>query len=514
MTETLHDRLRHGADNIHSIGPDRAAALLKEAGERLARLKAETEVAGNAADMYGRQLDEIAALVGADEAGDGERDTSWKAASPVDLVRGFVAGRREFLERAVCHPGPPLSETEDYDPEADLGELEASVLERMDLELKAERELRDIRKLCEEALVRTPDPARSTMQVVRDLCADHSAARTYRANMEDSPAGLELHETTRRMIDEFATYPGRDDDGRLLPIVRPEHFAGPFPEISGYVKRTAAARAATIDQALRMLKDGQRLAVHDEPERVDILFLDPGQEPPLGQEWTVYGPMGSQHAITKHILAAGGDPNNATLTQIAEAMTATDQNFTYKPNAAGNGLDATPVPRAGVSGTIRIVGGDPETIAALGLPKASEPASAPPHPKAAEFQKLVDDLRGKHAGALNSPETRARLQTEIAGFMEAQRDAPPPPNVDLDDERSDLPNGKIAFKVRVSPELAAAIERQLDEGADRMRRAMTYRPGSPIPERAPADYHPAEYMTPEQEAACEEQRDRFDHDED
>ena len=88
-----------------------------------------------------------------------------------DALNHAAAARREFLERAVCHPGPPLSEHEDYDPEADLGELEASVLERMDLELKAERELQDIRKRCEEALGRTPDPARKTMQVVLDLLA-------------------------------------------------------------------------------------------------------------------------------------------------------------------------------------------------------------------------------------------------------------------------------------------------------------------------------------------------------
>lgn len=397
MTETLQDRLRHGAANIHSIGAGRAADLLKEAATRLEQQAA---------------AENCVAFPIAKEVAEARANTETLRGMLVEargLVDAGLVAHRAFLERAVCHPGPPASEHEDYDPEADIGELEAAVLERMDLEPKAERELQNIRKLCEEALGRTPDPARSTMQVVRELCAHHSAARTYRANMEDPPAGLEPHEMAS-------------------PIVRREHFAGPFPAISGYVKRTAAARAATVGQALRMLKDGQRLAVHDEPERVDILFLDPGQEPPLGQEWTVYGP---------------------------------------------------------------------------------------PHPKAAEFQKLVDDLRGKHAGALNSPETRARLQTEIAGFMAAQRDAPAPPNIDLDDERSDLPDGKIAFKVRVSPELAAAIERQLDEeAADRMRRAMTYRPGSPIPERAPADYHPAEYMTPEQEAACEEQRDRFDHDED
>ena len=339
MTETLQDRLRHGAANIHSIGPDRAAGLLKEAAEQAAK--------------YDVLVTSIEAL----------RDMVLKEHAAAEQAE---AAHRAFLERAVCHPGPPASEHEDYDPEADLGELEAAVLERMDLELEAERELRDIRKLCEEALGRTPDPARSTVQVVRDLLAQPTTMQR-------------LNERCReRRVAERAT-------ADLVPIVRREHFAGPFPAISGYIKRTEAARAATVDQALRMLKDGQRLAVHDEPERVDILFLDPGQEPPLGQEWTVYGPQ--------------------------------------------RGPWLTP-------GSIRVAGGNPETIAALGL---GEAASAP-HPKAAEFQKLVDGLRDRH------------------------------------------------------PKLE------------------TYRPGSPTPERAPADYHPAEYTTPEQGTELEERLARFDHD--
>jgi len=132
-----------------------------------------------------------------------------------------------------------------------------------------------------------------------------------------------------------------------------------------------------------MLKDGQRLAVHNKPKHINILFLNPKQEPPLGQEWTVYGPQ--------------------------------------------RGPWLTP-------GSIRVAGGNPETIAALGL---GEAASAP-HPKAAEFQKLVDGLRDRH------------------------------------------------------PKLE------------------TYRPGSPTPERAPADYHPAEYTTPEQGTELEERLARFD----
>lgn len=285
MTETLHDRLRHGADNIHSIGPDRASDLLKEASEALARLAAEAYIGNNAATMYGRQLDEIAALVGFDEAGDGERDTSWKAASPVDLVRGFVTARREFLERAVCHPGPPLSEHEDYDPETPLGEFEAAILERLDHETEDQRDLWDIRKRCEEALGRTPDPARKTMQVVRDLCAYEEA------------------------------------------------------------------RAATIDQALRMLKPGQRLAVHDEPERVDILFLDPGQYPPLGQTWTVYGPM-----------------------------VLDDQLDLASP------LDTLPLPEP-----LR-----PAVAAGMATLRANSADRSPgPHPKTDEFQKLIDGLRNK-----------------------------------------------------------------------------------------------------------------------
>jgi hypothetical protein len=222
--------------------------------------------------------------------------------------------------------------------------------------------------------------------------------------------------------------------------------------------------------------------------------------------------MATQDAVAEHIRAAGGDPENATVAQIADAMTATSSDFAYKPNA-GNGLDATPVGRASAGGSIQIVGGDPEAIAALGLENPRE--GMPTAPRASvEFDQLIGNLRSKHVGTLNSPEARARLQTEIAGFMMAQRDVPPPSNVELDDERSDLPNGKIAFKVRVSPELAAAIERQRDEeAADRMRRAVTYRPGSPVPEQALSQTDLREEdMTPEQEAELEERLERFDHD--
>ena len=247
---TLIDRLRAGADNIHSIGPARAADLLSEAALRL-------------------EQDALAENC---------------IAFPVTKeLRAAQAERRAFLERAVCHPGPPASEHEGYDPEAALGELEAAVLERMDLELQHERDLREIRRVLEEAIGRTPDPARSALQVARDAAAHLSAARTYRANMEDPPAGLEPHETSTRR------------EGHLLPVVRPEHFAGPFPAISGYVKRTREARAAVVDQALGMLGDGQRLAVHDEAERVDILFLGPGQDPPRGQTWAVYGPLSAKY---------------------------------------------------------------------------------------------------------------------------------------------------------------------------------------------------------------------------
>lgn len=57
---------------------------------------------------------------------------------------------------------------------------------------------------------------------------------------------------------------------------------------------------------------------------------------------------------------------------------------------------------------------------------------------------------------VNNPETRARIRSILADFMAA---ALPPrqPRVELDPDRCDLPNGKIAFKVYISPELAARI---------------------------------------------------------
>lgn len=65
------------------------------------------------------------------------------------------------------------------------------------LELKYEQDLREIRRVLEEAIGRHSDPARSTVQVAYDAAAHMSAARTYRANMEDSPLGLEAHERPR-----------------------------------------------------------------------------------------------------------------------------------------------------------------------------------------------------------------------------------------------------------------------------------------------------------------------------
>jgi hypothetical protein len=61
-----------------------------------------------------------------------------------DALDHAATERRAFLARAVCHPGPPLSETEDYDPETPLGELEAAILERMDHETEDRRDLWDI----------------------------------------------------------------------------------------------------------------------------------------------------------------------------------------------------------------------------------------------------------------------------------------------------------------------------------------------------------------------------------
>jgi hypothetical protein len=59
--------------------------------------------------------------------------------------------------------------------------------------------------------------------------------------------------------------------------------------------------AAALDKALRQLKVGQSLAV-GEPHlvnlgdaglelRSEIVVLSPGEAPPLGTAWTVYGPM-------------------------------------------------------------------------------------------------------------------------------------------------------------------------------------------------------------------------------
>jgi len=75
-----------------------------------------------------------------------------------------------------------------------------------------------------------------------------------------------------------------------------------------------ALRARVIDEALRGLRPGQRLAVRDELVVGDggssvalyTLILDPGESPPLGYAWTVYGPRPSDDEVAR--LLAMADP--------------------------------------------------------------------------------------------------------------------------------------------------------------------------------------------------------------
>jgi hypothetical protein len=199
--------------------------------------------------------------------------------------------RRAFLERAVCHPGPPMSEQEDYDPDADLSELEGSVLERMDMETRWHRELMEIRREAEDILARAPDPSRSTVQVFKDLLAHFIAFHQH--------------------LEERVT--------AAIALLN-----------SSLVSRE------NIERAELLLRRGAAVDVDNGPS----------------------------DAVAEHILAAGGDPESATVAQIADALNATSEGVTFTVNEAGDGVNWR-IDQKGVASTIEVVGGD--RIAELGL---------------------------------------------------------------------------------------------------------------------------------------------------
>ena len=127
------------------------------------------------------------------------------------------------------------------------------------------------------------------------------------------------------------------------------------------------------------------------------------------------------------------------MAQIADAMNAVDPGATYKPNAEGNGLDWSPVQLAGVGGSIRIVDGDPKTIAALGLE------------------------RGCHEHCLSEPRCRNRAEMRAAHGTPAEyiaaisRAAP-----ELSVAEADLAVARYCEAWNAAPEPNAALQRALN----------------------------------------------------
>jgi len=377
--------------------------------------------------------------------------------------------RRRFLEAAVCHPGPPMSEHEDYDPDADLSDLEGSVLERMDMETRWHRELMEIRREAEGILARTPDPSRSTVQVFKDLLAHFIAfhqhleervtaateqvASTKRAALDTlderqvaadarlarevntvamlrrrceryegwwalpvaqrHPLGPEFsdgvgssrpdlaeieqivnnavakrypngghHEETLPLVERvrreigrgLATLPSRDPAAPGLPVRTPAPSAeqGLFrkykvcrwdgmcdPVDSEYfVLRLPAAPGSPEQRALAAYAD-------------TIESTHPQLAGDMRARYQLRGPVavdnGQRDAVAEHIRAAGGDPEAATVAQIADALNATSEGVTFTPNEAGDGVTYEIDQKARVS-SIEVVGGD--RVAELGLAPA------------------------------------------------------------------------------------------------------------------------------------------------
>lgn len=260
----------------------------------------------------------------------------------------YLAGERRWLEKAVGHPGPPASEFDGYDPRTDLSEYRAAILERLDNEVRFHGELMDIRRA-----VLGPDHHKmqmSTVTAVADLLQEARLFRQFAA----APSLLRLAthllpefasddaEMDAMVVDLEAFGFGKDDpETRVLlehmnlssgdadwPMFNSayviaglrrfqDHIAKARrkAEISVQEQRTASAGGAgcelpatfqeaarkamrllndEIETRLRALKPGHRLAMATTPShggmQARFFVLRPGQDPPLGTAWTIWGP--------------------------------------------------------------------------------------------------------------------------------------------------------------------------------------------------------------------------------
>lgn len=319
------------------------------------------------------------------------------------------AARRRFLEQAVCHPGPPMSETEDYTGEEDLGELEAIVLERLDRELRLENDLGTIWRLTEEAMGGTLGLGRNTsadpLAAVRLLLDElagivNSAVSTrYQAHAHHEIA-IPLVERVRREI-------GRGL--RALPSREPA-----APELS--VRTSASSTKQGLFRKYKVCRwDGMcdsadseyfvlRLpAAPGSPEQHALAaYADavecthPKLASDMRERYQLRGPVavdnGQRDAVAEHIRAAGGNPEAATVAQIADALNATSEGVKFTVNAAGDGVNFEVDQKSRVR-SIKVVGGD--RVADLGLapPAVKLQWDSPDTFEVAPPKRITIDLR-------------------------------------------------------------------------------------------------------------------------
>lgn len=168
------------------------------------------------------------------------------------------------------------------------GPTDTLLVDACDLMAEAADELDAIQARAESAILRPESSARAAVDAWMDTFVERSQ------HFEDTlvKAQEKIRDLKRDGLD-FKTKAMHHEAAHGLsetahaPTVRLEHFPmfGAIDKVSGYATRSAEQRASIIEQGLRLLAPGQRLAVHDEANRVDLLILDPGQAPPEGQAW-------------------------------------------------------------------------------------------------------------------------------------------------------------------------------------------------------------------------------------
>ena len=111
------------------------------------------------------------------------------AAERIEADALLLSASRSFLMRAIVHPGP-VEDEEGWDIFT-LAELETQVVERLDREMRLEREVWAMRQLADEKIGRDADLARGSIEVVRDMIA----------MFEERIAGLEREIRSLRTFD-------------------------------------------------------------------------------------------------------------------------------------------------------------------------------------------------------------------------------------------------------------------------------------------------------------------------